>query len=1177
MLRRFSHSRNSSADNFNHHISKRSTSIHSNHETPLGYGLHKRNISRSSTTSISSNFLAEQYERDRRFIIQSCFQKVDTHTGLPLNSYITHVRVTEDPCFPSSRAPSNLPQVNKKKRVLILSSRPNGLRMQLHKARENENNGFQIGRSWELKEVVLIERDTERPEGFILVMGKRYYWETNSSKERTVFIKSLVRVYMEDSGGRVPRLINWDLSMFYLDEQSYNRALIGSLNHNSQVTNTLLTTVKEDLVSAQHHVSSKKAIVLSPTSKQGAHPYKDDLKASKYQGPPSEVYIASNNSSQSSHISTVISDQQTKDAKPDALQFGPVTPSNSAVSIGEAENAELSNSLRSPTHDVNFISRQRSYHDVELETESKPNLSREHEGIQNDSYSTVHSFYNNEGPNTIRQKFNSSSNSFSDQVDNNDQVPDNEDERNNNSIPTSHVNINKSQIVYPENRGKSFDSTPNITETLDTQMLLEVLDEINWDISDDAITLLERLYSKISEAQYNFNRELLNLPSYCKDLSKFQSNIMNECDKLDPTLSFFSMELATLSQDIEFVENQSNGLQVESANKKSLWKELTAILKSVSIDEVSLQELLTLPLDEKNLNVIEKLLTELYTALKAIRGKDNKDEYDLGEIRALKERREAYERITSIFSKRAIHQLERIFDEMQSSNDKLIDILSRILIFSSIPLFCKNISKKTYTLLINSWNKNISKVYDVQVSIIISNLESKTSTISTSQLQMISNQVSHTSLFGCWEQYKQSKTLEFDLPETPERLDLFLEAIESIQDLCINYQNFVDYFFHLSSDTEFSDYIKTFEISSRILSLDRINNMESNRESAFMKNQISLTVFQQSFSKFTTCIGQILRNDPNYIPAILLYLENKIHILQFSDQEFLLDSLTKIFDKVKMDWQEFLDEQTVYLERAVINHKTGTVSPSILRFPAFVKNTEDILFYVTKKLSIKDISNYSFRKFLDKIYQKLAESMVDLLVKEDIIEANQSKLQDSNISQQLERCVSLIVNSNWLIEMLPIFSNDVFLSAIQRAKLIFDEEKDHYADFLLKENMSKLIRFVEGACGLTNTDKSVGEVDPSRWAAYSQQNLDKILLAYNSKTIDSLVAELYKHMKSQFMHEPNDMMREHLCDKLWSCIQGQTVSFYLKLYTMIDKHYKGTHISFTKNDVIISFNKHKKN
>lgn len=101
----------------------------------------------------------------------------------------------------------------------------------------------------------------------------------------------------------------------------------------------------------------------------------------------------------------------------------------------------------------------------------------------------------------------------------------------------------------------------------ENQAIMDILDDINWSIDDDSSELLYKLNNKLAETEYNLNRELSSLSRYSADFSSCQDQVFRKCEQLDPTLSFFVMELSTVSRDIEYVENQSNGLQVESANK----------------------------------------------------------------------------------------------------------------------------------------------------------------------------------------------------------------------------------------------------------------------------------------------------------------------------------------------------------------------------------------------------------------------------------------------------------------------------------------------------------------------------------------------------------------------------------------------------------------------------------
>lgn len=141
-----------------------------------------------------------------------------------VESYITHVRVTEDAAFPSSPPPPNSPPENKKRRVIMIAVRRTG-RVRMHKARENGDGTFSIGKTWVLDDLTAIQaydafvprsqaeqqhKEWASNVGFIVTLGKSYYWQTSTAKEKNFFISSLVRVYKKYTGGKVPTLIGLD-------------------------------------------------------------------------------------------------------------------------------------------------------------------------------------------------------------------------------------------------------------------------------------------------------------------------------------------------------------------------------------------------------------------------------------------------------------------------------------------------------------------------------------------------------------------------------------------------------------------------------------------------------------------------------------------------------------------------------------------------------------------------------------------------------------------------------------------------------------------------------------------------------------------------------------------------------------------------------------------------------
>jgi hypothetical protein len=95
----------------------------------------------------------------------------------------------------------------------------------MHKARENVNGTFSIGKTWMLDDLSSIQSFTstnpQTPEeeqqqqwaggvGFTVTIGKSYYWQANTQKEKQFFIASLVKIYTKYTGGKMPQLIGFE-------------------------------------------------------------------------------------------------------------------------------------------------------------------------------------------------------------------------------------------------------------------------------------------------------------------------------------------------------------------------------------------------------------------------------------------------------------------------------------------------------------------------------------------------------------------------------------------------------------------------------------------------------------------------------------------------------------------------------------------------------------------------------------------------------------------------------------------------------------------------------------------------------------------------------------------------------------------------------------------------------
>ncbi|KAJ4371235.1 hypothetical protein N0V83_004452 [Neocucurbitaria cava] len=173
----------------------------------------------SSSTPSSGMSRADRFDDERRRITESCFAKVDEQGQLQ-ESYITHIRVQEDGAYPQSPAPPTSSASNKKVRIIMISVRNTG-RVKLHKARENANGTFSIGKSWSMEELSAVENyvhmnpkneeEAQRKQwagdkGFTVTITKPYYWEAGTAKEKEFFIGSMVKIYNKYTKGDFPIL-----------------------------------------------------------------------------------------------------------------------------------------------------------------------------------------------------------------------------------------------------------------------------------------------------------------------------------------------------------------------------------------------------------------------------------------------------------------------------------------------------------------------------------------------------------------------------------------------------------------------------------------------------------------------------------------------------------------------------------------------------------------------------------------------------------------------------------------------------------------------------------------------------------------------------------------------------------------------------------------------------------
>lgn len=168
----------------------------------------------------AGNNRAERFEDEKRRIVDTCFSKKDPDGSLQ-ETYITHIRIVEYSSHPAAPPPpaARTPE-SEKARVIIIAVRKSG-RVRMHKSKENANGSFSIGKTWNLDDLTRIEsytgpnvepnlKDWAGDTGFLVTLGKPYYWNAQTDKEKKFFIASMVKIYGKYTQGKTPEMVGFD-------------------------------------------------------------------------------------------------------------------------------------------------------------------------------------------------------------------------------------------------------------------------------------------------------------------------------------------------------------------------------------------------------------------------------------------------------------------------------------------------------------------------------------------------------------------------------------------------------------------------------------------------------------------------------------------------------------------------------------------------------------------------------------------------------------------------------------------------------------------------------------------------------------------------------------------------------------------------------------------------------
>ncbi|KAK6342627.1 hypothetical protein TWF718_008022 [Orbilia javanica] len=769
----------------------------------------------------------------------------------------------------------------------------------------------------------------------------------------------------------------------------------------------------------------------------------------------------------------------------------------------------------------------------------------------------------------------------------------------------------------------------NMTVDLDA-----VLEEFGWDGRNMKIDILEsevrQELAKVESGNIWIATDDENKAANTtkiEELAQQLDETLAQCDELDGLLTLYAVELMSLQDDIAYIENQSQGLQVQTANQKTLQKELELLLQTVSISPEEIETLQNSKVQAEHLPDIESSLCVLYKAIvtidptvgtaagaKPAPAETELDEIALGEagmgkMMALKDKKDKYVDDSRMFARRLIEYMKIKYRQdlmtlvkpldgsapvargRSAGRPKAlthIDVYHSLYKFAGLILFTRDIDRSSYLTLVREYAVAVKDQFTEEIGNNIwgwkgimrkPTAEDQEILFTHAEKESEGSSVRGLAVMRSATRAKQFRTQSNDTSAraTAERAqdgrilgsECFSGFLDDIIPLVAAEQNFLSEFFHMSSNSA-SNYLEFVQSGHpddrRPSDINRRRVPEQDKAVAKRLYETMTDVFGFLATEMQSFIAVITSNDPLQGVGVIYAIEKKLGLFrEGTNQEFLVKCLLKLSENMKSAFIAFLKEQVRAIEATKVkSKKKRTVLDFIKSFPQFSAKIED-------QLPPEQLTDESLevRELVNNGYGILNKAMFEAMQ----AIAKQSSSGDPEDKEALHYHIMIIQNMDYYTEMLDVRNNSVLQDSKQKAEEEYKEHMALYVSAAIRKHLEKTLDFVEGVEALEQTSTPEEILGKKGFTKLKF----KEILNDNQKEISGShvrdgIKQLVKRVTKQFGDEG------HL-DPLSVRVLKEAETEYLRLVNRMNSLLQGTYrdqgleMPLKREDVIAAFAK----
>ncbi len=760
---------------------------------------------------------------------------------------------------------------------------------------------------------------------------------------------------------------------------------------------------------------------------------------------------------------------------------------------------------------------------------------------------------------------------------------------------------------------------------------MDLLDELGWDgklandhTVDDFAANIRR---EIGRAQATgWLGHIEQQDEKIKDLGVAFDKVVDECEQLDQLLTLYGLEMDTLREDVEYIEAQSQGLQVSTANQKLLQVELQGLLQTLNISFSDLRALHEASLDtSEGVQSTEQALCILYQAMlkidpdirqnkirqaDGIRGDRNGvgvyADTDLGQMRAVREKKEQYQDETVMFVRRlnqflviafttAEQRTEEALEHARATSTSKSRLDSKVYdssrhelwMYNALLLFVREVNSYEWKTLVGSYEMSIKSAYQEQFrdhvlaqkksarsptgeesGVLFTTPEEKTDEGLASRKMTIKRSKTSKPVVGARQNLQQDGKMNAS--------DLFAAVMDQQTRLVAEEQNYIVAFFHLSSqhNDDFAEIVNSngSPAQRRLPNLRSMQSYEPDREMARIVQQSMDNIYAFWPTDMHNLIEWVLNLDQLQGVGILRSIEVCLATYEETNQEYITGVLRKLHERLMSLFHRFIDTQITAIEETKVKiSKRKGVIPFMNTFPIFSATVESMLPAEPGHESLE--VRFAVNEAYGKINKAMWESLT-FIAKEPGQGGAAHNVQigsDPEDKEALNFHILLIENANHYIKEVDTHSNVALDEWKERAVHEYHTHINLYVDAVIRRPLGKWLDFVESTEALLKSN----EASPTNVASkpsHSRSTAKKLLASFDLKEVRKGVETLKKRIEKHFGEADEPALSRGLVEHVFSESSSRYATAHERMKVIIDTVYEGElGIDWRKEEVAATF------